>query len=63
MSGIKPGVPRCEPLAVAEAIHSQMGRPERLGGLVVATGQWSRSTITATVRNRRCPEINCDRDF
>jgi hypothetical protein len=34
-----------EPLDLAEAMHSEMGRPESLGGLIVATGPWSRSTI------------------
>jgi hypothetical protein len=28
-----------EPLALAEAMHSEMGRPERFGVLIVATGR------------------------
>src|ERR1035438_6098664 len=33
-----------EPLAFAEAIHSEIGRPERRGGRMIATGRWSCST-------------------
>ncbi len=37
-----------EPLALADAMHSEIGRPERFGDLIDATGRWSRSTITST---------------
>jgi hypothetical protein len=36
-----------ERLAFADAMHSEMGRPERFGDLIVATARWSRSTITS----------------
>jgi hypothetical protein len=37
-----------EALALADAMHSEIERPERFGVLIVATGRWSRSTITST---------------
>src|SRR5579871_109337 len=37
-----------EPLALADAMHSEIWRLERFDGLMVATGRWSRSTLTST---------------